>query len=899
MISLKSLNKLLSPISKILDDNFTISKYSVLALAIIGSVGHPLYWLWWTYIDPQPEIPVFRIIGTITCFLLFSQKFWKKPFDKLFPLYWFFVVTFNFPFFFTTYLIKTDFSLIWSMAEVGSIFFVTMLFRNVILLISSLLFGVCFAIIYSSPIPINSSFNQDLVLFVYFPVFFFGIFSGIVTNYSGILSIIKNEREKYLIDKANSLKSLAGTIAHEIRNSLNSINLTQNRVKELLSDSNSDQKEIKKELNELSLTIDNSIEQANKTINIILADLSEKPIDPADFVYLPADKILLEIINKFGYKEESERQKVKLAIDEKNNFILKIVPERFTFVIYNLIKNGLYYLKDYPDSIITVGAENRVIDRVEYNVIYVHDTGPGIHPEIIPKLFEDFFTSGKKEGTGLGLSFCKRNMRILNGDIIVESEFGTDGKLGWTKFFLLFPKILNEKMELAKTESKKKKILIVDDQETILKTNKRIIEKDLKNVICDIARDGKEALEIFKEKNKESQNSEYYDIILTDIEMPIMNGMDFSKEIRKINKQIPIISYTSVLTDEIRENARKAGIDDFLTKPIPHNYLIKTLCKWTLTQYSNNDLVEKEILKGKRLLLADDEMVNRTLLAKSLKSLGLEVESISDGDELLAKYQENIKDDSAKKYDIILTDINMQKLNGDLATIKIREFESKNNIENTIPIIAYSGDGDIKDIYKFLRAGMDDYFIKGNDIKNLIDNIVFWIIDRDKELEQKFCLMQGIGSFEESQQDQYQEIDQEKTKKEITKIINQDFFTEIKNQIENLNSYPIINNRLDEETLNEVKDIFIKDLSRILVLIKKSFEDQNIHDFYFQTHALKGISGNVGAERLFVYTTYINNCSKKSEFPKEDNWLELLQNVINESKRFLEFKKLKKISLDV
>lgn len=113
---------------------------------------------------------------------------------------------------------------------------------------------------------------------------------------------------------------------------------------------------------------------------------------------------------------------------------------RFNCIVSNLIKNALYYLDQFPDSVVTIGTERRTICRIEYNVIYVHDTGPGISANILPKLFDDFYTSDKKNGTGLGLSFCKRNMKAFGGDIICESEFG-NGKNGWTKFSLLFPKI--------------------------------------------------------------------------------------------------------------------------------------------------------------------------------------------------------------------------------------------------------------------------------------------------------------------------------------------------------------------------------------------------------------------------------------------------------------------------
>ena len=219
--------------------------------------------------------------------------------------------------------------------------------------------------------------------------------------YKAIISIrefIQNEKnlKNQLYKTSTKLKSLVGTIAHELRNPLNAINLAQNQVRELLSEASPENinQAIKQQLTDLNSSISSSVTEANNTINIILSDLSNKPIESGDFSYLSTDKILPEVIKTFGYRSLEEKEKVKL--NSKDNFIFKAIDDRFTFIIYNLLKNALYYLSQYPDSIVTVGAETRSVDNKEYNSIYVHDTGPGIPTHIIPKLFGDFFTLGKK-----------------------------------------------------------------------------------------------------------------------------------------------------------------------------------------------------------------------------------------------------------------------------------------------------------------------------------------------------------------------------------------------------------------------------------------------------------------------------------------------------------------------
>ncbi len=425
----------------------------------------------------------------------------------------------------------------------------------------------------------------------------FVIFTGVLFAHLGRLGdsgYIKQEKQKNLEltlqeEKSKIFKTLAGTIAHELRNPLNTINLIGTQINDLAIDMDKQSESyqvkynsespivpsisviptVKSKLLNLTSHITDSISSANNIINIILGDLSEKKIDPEDFFYLEPNKILSEILEKYCYKSDEEKAKVKLIpFCKENDFLIKAVPDHLTYIVFNLLKNALYYLNQYPDSIVTVGTETSNsslrtkgkaiqksdeitglprhcsprndggnIDYNKYNVIYVHDTGPGIPSNIIPKLFGDFYTSGKKEGTGLGLSFCKRNMRLFGGDIICESEFA-QGKNGWTKFSLLFPKLSEEEIKEVKTEVKRKKILIVDDQEINLITTKSKIEKILFYISCDIVRSGKEAIDMMKQ-NK-------YSLILMDVQIPELNGAETTRKIRKFNKDIPIIAYTSL-----------------------------------------------------------------------------------------------------------------------------------------------------------------------------------------------------------------------------------------------------------------------------------------------------------------------------------------------------------------
>jgi two-component system CAI-1 autoinducer sensor kinase/phosphatase CqsS len=796
----------------------------------IALFGHAGYWFLWTYIFPQEYDSAFVRFTAIGLFIPFLfEKFTTNNVTSraIFGFYFYVCVGYNLPFLFTYLMLMNNFSGMWLICETMAISMTITLIPNVLMFIIVYSIGIIFA--YFTFLA-NSDFNLDLTqthleYFLIVPMILAG---GSLFNFSAKCGELKAAVEA----KSKTLKSLAGTIAHELRNPLNTINLAQTQVKELLASSSKldfskDPKgDNEKELINLTSSIGDSVTQANNTINIILADLSNKPIEPSDFSYLSADKILPEIIKTFGYRNLEEKEKVKLNL--KDNFIFKAIDDRFTFIIYNLLKNSLYYLNQYPDSVVTVGTEVRMVDKQEYNSIYVHDTGPGIPSEILPKLFGDFFTSGKKDGTGLGLAFCKRNMKIFDGDIIVESETAKDGENGWTKFSLLFPKLSEEEIKAAETEAKKRKILLVDDQQVNLLTTKSRIEQNLANIVCDTASNSKEAINLTKENR--------YSLILMDIQMPEMNGVTATKEIRKFNKEIPIIAYTSL--DQNLEEI-KSATNDLIKKPVAENILFRTISKWITDypdefSYLGNKEEYKAALQNKNILLADDQQMNLMMTKRSLENYGLKVTAVKDGKELLEIYHSN-----PHSFDLIITDINMPPCNGDEAAKEIRK------TNQIIPIIALSGDGDKKDIHHFFACGMNDYFIKGSNTELLIKIVANYLIEKkDEQIEDQIL---------ETQSNEYNN------------------FSNLK--ILNLNN----TNFLDPESKKDIFNLFLTSSHNLLDQIKQNKEINNLKKLLSNVHALKGIAGNIGGEKLFEYIKQIDPPLKRNKLPTDKNWFRHLE----------------------
>ena len=222
-----------------------------------------------------------------------------------------------------------------------------------------------------------------------------------------------------------------------------------------------------------------------------------------------------------------------------------------------------------------------------------------------------------------------------------------------------------------------------------------------------------------------------YDAILMDLEMPIMDGFEATIEIRKIDQLIPVIAHTSNRLSESRKRAFNVGFNSYMVKPVHIQSIYRTVARWGMLKIKENLVIgtseELRKLTGTKILFADDQDINGLLTSNFLRNYGIEVVSVSDGKELFDTFTEGFA--SNKIFDLILTDINMPNLDGLEATKLIREFQANNKSSYITPIIALTGNSTAEEIRQILATGMDDYFIKGDDYKELVTTLLFWIND--------------------------------------------------------------------------------------------------------------------------------------------------------------------------
>ena len=214
--------------------------------------------------------------------------------------------------------------------------------------------------------------------------------------------------------------ALAGSIAHEMRNPLSQIRHNLEGMQQALPPPTTTPQAqtlgapqvdtLYRHLAESEMAVKRGLQ----VIAMILDEVSAKPVDTSAFSYLSAAATTEKAVYEYAFASEAERRKVSVHVIE--DFDFRVDETAYLFVLFNLIKNALYYMALDPSAGVTV--------TVGDHHVKVHDTGPGIAPDALAKLFEPFGSVGKAGGTGLGLAYCRRVMRAFGGEIECESVLG-------------------------------------------------------------------------------------------------------------------------------------------------------------------------------------------------------------------------------------------------------------------------------------------------------------------------------------------------------------------------------------------------------------------------------------------------------------------------------------------
>ncbi len=402
---------------------------------------------------------------------------------------------------------------------------------------------------------------------------------------------------------------------------------------------------------------------------------------------------------------------------------------RYRQVLINLLGNSAKFT-DKGEVELSIQVEEETESHLTLHTA-IHDTGIGIASDKLDIIFEPFkqadgSTTRKYGGTGLGLSICRRIAQLMNGMIWAENNAGQ----GTTFHFTARLKKADVKPVSAATFSDLQdiRVLIVDDN-----ARGSAIMADMltsAGLKVDVARDGSAAVQML---NKAHRLNAPHDLCIIDLEISGMSGYEFAENVRDPSfggKTIPLLAYTSS-TENITKRCRESGITGFLTRPSRKQVILRTISRLL----GGSDLEEKDktitaaryiaprgLKHPLKLLLAEDNPVNRKLAKVILTMAGYSLDIVNNGKEAVETYTR-----SPEEFDAILMDIQMPEMDGLTATRKIRQAG-----HNSIPIIAMTANAMKGDREICLEAGMTDYITKPIKREIVYSVLEKWLLDKQE-----------------------------------------------------------------------------------------------------------------------------------------------------------------------
>ena len=347
----------------------------------------------------------------------------------------------------------------------------------------------------------------------------------------------------------------------------------------------------------------------------------------------------------------------------------------------------------------------------------ISDTGIGMSKDFLPHIFdtfaqEDSSATNKFGSSGLGLSITKSIVEMMNGNISVESEKGKGSTFTVT---VTLPESERKDSEekLEDIHPDEMTVLVVDDDPVACEHAKLVLEKA--GIAAETASSGKEAIEMTKLRHA---RRDPYNLILVDWQMPEMDGVETTRQIRTLTgDESAIIILTAYRWDDVLDEALKAGVDSFISKPLFAAAVLDEFKSALIKKGLTAKPPHKAELKGRRILLAEDMQVNAEIMIMVLNMREIETDLAENGLIAVNKF----KDHPEGYYDAILMDMRMPEMDGLEATRTIRAMDRKDAKE--IPIIALTANAFDEDVQRSLQAGLNAHLSKPVQPESLFETL--------------------------------------------------------------------------------------------------------------------------------------------------------------------------------
>ncbi|MDR1970295.1 MAG: response regulator [Treponema sp.] len=535
-----------------------------------------------------------------------------------------------------------------------------------------------------------------------------------------VMQTLVTAREEAL-SGARAKSEFLANMSHEIRTPMNAIIGMTNIAKSSVDPARKN--ECLTKIGDASVHL---LRVINDVLDMSKIEANKLELSPVSFNF---EKMLQRVVNVISFRVSEKKQNFSVYIDSNIPPFIIGDDQRLAQVITNLLSNAVKFTPE--EGVIRLDARlaektgDVCVIRIE-----VTDSGIGIRADQQERLFNSFeqadsHTSRRFGGTGLGLAISKQIVEMMEGTIGVKSELGR----GSSFFFTVKVNVDGGEQECLVNPGVNwgnVRVLCIDDDFYIRDYFKEISLQI--GFACDTAIGGEEGLE------KIEQNGPY-DIYFIDWKMTGMNGIETTRRIRQLVKDKSGNAPRSVVTmisagemDNIKQDARSAGVDKFLSKPLFPSAIADCIsqCLGVVNVVSavEPESAAMETFKGKRVLLAEDVEVNREIVLALLEPTEVSIDCAENGAQAAAMFSPGV-------YDIVFMDIQMPEMDGYEATRRIRAKEAEWRSSKTpaagsyraVPIIAMTANVFREDVERCLEAGMNDHVGKPLDFEEVLSKL--------------------------------------------------------------------------------------------------------------------------------------------------------------------------------
>lgn len=554
--------------------------------------------------------------------------------------------------------------------------------------------------------------------------------SGIVTQVLWIAQRIDKEKKRELAsqqalqdayaaaNKANAAKSnFLASMSHDIRTPMNAIiGMTAIAATHL-----DDRERVEDCLEKITVSSKHLLGLINEVLDMSRIETGKLDLNEEKFLLSELIDTLL-IMSRPQLAAKNHELSVEIHGIEHEAVIGD--SQRIQQVFMNLMGNAIKYTLENGHIRLSIAEKPTNNLRVGCFEFIFEDDGIGMSEEYLPHIFDPFSRANdprtnKTQGTGLGMPITKNIVQMMNGSIEVESKINEGTKFTVT----IFLKLQTAEKTISYEEFLDLPVLVADDDEIACMSTCEVLEE--LGMQGEYVMSGREAVE---EVVARSHTKDPFFAVILDWKMPDMDGIATTKAIRaKVGEDVPIIILSAYDWSDIELEARAAGANAFISKPLFKSRMVHVFAelmgnKNAGTARAELSQFDKEDYSGKRVLLVEDNELNAEVAMEILGMTGMKVELACNGKEAL----DRVAAASDDYYDIVFMDVQMPVMNGYEATRAIRALDR--NYTKRVPIIAMTANAFVEDVQAAKNSGMNEHIAKPIDISRLMEIFRKWIV---------------------------------------------------------------------------------------------------------------------------------------------------------------------------